>query len=70
MSRDLGAYIADMIEACARIGGPAASGQPAWAAYAGDGKAMTFVPGANGSIDARTRHHRAFWARMYPTNLQ
>ena len=70
MSRDLDAYVADMIEACARTGGPAASGQPAWAAYAGDGKAMTFVPGANGSIDARTRHHCAFGARMYPTNLQ
>ncbi len=54
----------------ARTGGPAASGQPAWAAYAGDGKAMTFVPGANGSMDARTRHHCAFWARMYPTTLQ
>jgi len=29
-----------------------------------------FVPGSNGPIDARTRHHGAFWARMYPTTLQ
>ncbi len=56
--------------AFARTGVPAASGQPAWAAYAGDGKAMTFVPGSNGPIVARTRHHGAFWARMCPTTLQ
>ena len=54
----------------ARTGTPAASGQPAWAAYAGDGKGMTFVPGANGVTDLRQQHHCAFWAQMYPNAIQ